>query len=183
MFKLNPEVSDVAETYGTRLKGVTLLVLGAIEAGGSGCACPENVLLRALVAELVLHRKDAVIMDMEAGIEHLGRGTAEGGDRMLIVVEPGWASLQTAARIVTLAADIGVVNLGAVANKLENDEDVTFVRGGLPPGLPLLAHLPFDRNVERMARNQTLAADAPFERALAGLLSQLERAPRTRGQS
>ena len=72
MFKLNPEVSDIAEGYGTNLKGVTLLVLGAIEAGGSGCACPESVLIQALVSDLVLHRKDALVMDMEAGIEHLG---------------------------------------------------------------------------------------------------------------
>ena len=98
MFKLNPEVSDIAEGFGTNLKGVTLLVLGAIEAGGSGCACPESVLIRALVSDLVLHRKDALVMDMEAGIEHLGRATARGVDTLLVMVEPSQRAIDSAHR-------------------------------------------------------------------------------------
>jgi len=89
VFKLNPEVSDIADKFAIRHSGVALLVLGAIESGGSGCACPESTLIRALVTDLVLYKDDALVMDMEAGIEHLGRGSARGVDTMIIVLEPG----------------------------------------------------------------------------------------------
>ena len=79
-----PRCPTSRRVTGRIIGGVTLLVLGAIEAGGSGCACPESVLMRALVADLVLHRKDALVMDMEAGIEHLGRATARGVDTLLV---------------------------------------------------------------------------------------------------
>ncbi|MFA5057658.1 MAG: AAA family ATPase, partial [Opitutaceae bacterium] len=118
MFKLNPEVSDIAETYGTSLQGITLLVLGAIEAGGSGCACPESVLIRALVADLVLHRHEAVIMDMEAGIEHLGRATARGVETLLVMVEPSQRAVDSAHRVALLAAEIGLRDIRFVANKI-----------------------------------------------------------------
>lgn len=132
MFKLNPEVSDIAESYGTKLGDVTLLVLGAIEAGGSGCACPESVLLRALVADLVLHRNDALIMDMEAGLEHLGRATAQGVDAMLVMVEPSQRALDSAHRVARMAAEIGLRNVRFVANKIASRADEQYVRAALP---------------------------------------------------
>ncbi len=131
MFKLNPEVSDIAQGYGTTLKGVTLLVLGAIEAGGSGCACPENVLLRALVAELVLHRQEAVILEMEAGIEHLGRATAQGVDTLLVIVEPSQRAIDSARRVEHLAGEIGLRDVRFVANKITSLRDEEYVRRAL----------------------------------------------------
>jgi CO dehydrogenase maturation factor len=128
MFKLNPEVSDIAEVYGTRINGVTVLVLGAIEAGGSGCACPESVLVRALVADLVLRRTDALIMDMEAGIEHLGRATARGVDTLLVVVEPSQRAVDSARRVARLAAEIGLRDVRFIANKIASPADEQYVR-------------------------------------------------------
>ena len=96
IFKINPEVSDIADTCAYRHNGVALLVLGAVKQGGGGCACPESVLLRALVQDLILHQNDALIMDMEAGVEHLGRATARGVNTLLVVVEPGQRSIDCA---------------------------------------------------------------------------------------
>ena len=98
MFKLNPDVSDIADRYAVRHEGVDLLVLGAVQHAAGGCACPESVLLKSLVLHLVLGKREVVILDMEAGIEHLGRGTALGVDLILVVVEPGKRSVETAPR-------------------------------------------------------------------------------------
>jgi CO dehydrogenase maturation factor len=110
MFKLNPEVADIAEDYALLHNGVALLVLGAIESGGSGCACPESVLIKALVTDLVLHKDEALVMDMEAGVEHLGRGTARGVDTMLVVLEPSRMSFECAERVFRMAGEIDLPN-------------------------------------------------------------------------
>lgn len=123
MFRLNPEVADIADRYALRWRGVDLLVLGAVERASGGCACPESVLLRSLVAHLVLRRGDLAILDMEAGIEHLGRGTAVGVDLMLTVVEPGWRSVETAHRVREMAAALGIRRFGVVLNKSTGDAD------------------------------------------------------------
>lgn len=128
VFKMNPDVSDIADAYATRHNGIALLVLGAVTRGGGGCACPENVLLKALVTDVVLRRNEALILDMEAGIEHLGRGTTRGVDRMLIVVEPGQRSIDTARRIRQLGSEIGLTRFGIVANKIASLADEAFVR-------------------------------------------------------
>jgi CO dehydrogenase maturation factor len=117
MFSLNPEVSDIAEKYAQRHAGVDVLVLGAVKRAAGGCACPESVLLKALVLHLVLKRDEIVILDMEAGIEHLGRGTAMGVDLMLAVVEPGKRSVETAHRVREMAAALGIRRFGIVLNK------------------------------------------------------------------
>jgi CO dehydrogenase maturation factor len=132
LFKLNPEVSDIAGKYATYINGVALLVLGAVGKGGGGCACPENVLLRALVTDLVLYRDDALIMDMEPGVEHLGRATAQGVDVMLIVAEPGQRSIDSTHRILRMAEEIGLGNIQLVANKIMRPEDEEFIRGAFP---------------------------------------------------
>ena len=120
MFRLNPEVADIAARYAVPHAGVDLLVLGAVERAGGGCACPESVLLKSLVRHLVLKGGEIVILDMEAGIEHLGRGTAMGVDLMLTVVEPGRRSLETAYRIREMSAALGIRRFGAVLNKSAN---------------------------------------------------------------
>ena len=151
MFKMNPEVSDIAREYATVHEGVAILVLGAIEAGGSGCACPESVLIRALVTDLVLYKDEALIMDCEAGVEHLGRATARGVDSMLVVVEPGRGSLDCAARIFRMAAEIGVEDVRVVANRVASPDDERFVREGLP-GREILACIPFSEAIRRADR-------------------------------
>ncbi len=129
MFRLNPQVDDLVDKFGVRVTDkVRLLVLGSVEGGGTGCFCPEHALLRRLVKHLVLDRDEVLIMDMEAGVEHLGRGTAEGVDLMIIVVEPGMRSVETAMRIKSLAADVGISKVAAVVNKARTQEDVTAIR-------------------------------------------------------
>jgi CO dehydrogenase maturation factor len=128
MFKMNPDVADIADAYAWRHAGVALLVLGAVTRGGGGCACPENVLLKALVSNVVLHRNEALVMDMEAGIEHLGRGTTHGVDTLIIVVEPGQRSIETARHVKTLGAEIGLRRFRVVGNKITSPADEAFVR-------------------------------------------------------
>jgi CO dehydrogenase maturation factor len=142
MFKLNPDVADVAERFALRHEDVALLVLGAIDKGGGGCACPESVFIRALVTDLILHKDDALIMDMEAGVEHLGRATVRGVDTMIIVVEPGLRSIESARRIISLSAEIGLLKIKLVANKIMQEEDERFIREALP-SWELLGAIPY----------------------------------------
>lgn len=127
-FKINPRVDDVPEKYAKEVNGVKLLTLGTVETGGSGCVCPEHVLLKRLVSHLVVHNKDVVIMDMEAGIEHLGRGTTGSVDRFIVVIEPGARSIQTYEKVKELALDLGIKNVSVVANKVRNKEDEDFIK-------------------------------------------------------
>lgn len=142
-FKLNPDVRDLPERFSAEVASVRLLVLGGVQAGGAGCICPESALLKALVTYLLLRPDEVVILDMEAGIEHLGRGTAQAVSMMIIVVEPGQRSIQTAHTIRRLAADIGLRRLGVVVNKLPAGMDCSPLISELA-GLPLLGTLSFD---------------------------------------
>jgi CO dehydrogenase maturation factor len=185
MFKLNPEVSDIADRYGITLNGVTLLTLGAIEAGGSGCACPESVLLKALVSDMVLRRKDAVIMDMEAGVEHLGRATARGVDTMLVLVEPSLRAVDSALRVSRLAADIGLHDVRFVANKIVTPEEERFVLDSL--GVQELAGvIPFSdeiRMAERHYRSVLECAGPELRERFARVLNNLRPKKEKKGLS
>lgn len=127
IFKMNPRVDDIPDRFSITYRGVKLLVMGTIERGGSGCVCPESVLLKTLVTHLLLGDRDVLIMDMEAGIEHLGRGTASAVDAFLVVVEPGMRSIATAKTIRRLAADIGLEKVYVVGNKVRDDQDRAFI--------------------------------------------------------
>ena len=131
-YKLNPKVDDIPDTYGKTCNGVKLLVLGTVETGGGGCVCPEHVMLKRVINNLVIHRDDVVIMDMEAGLEHLGRGTCEGMEQFVVVIEPGARSIQTYKNVKRLAADLGIRQVRVVANKVRSAEDEEFVRSKIP---------------------------------------------------
>ncbi|MBI2305496.1 MAG: AAA family ATPase [Chloroflexi bacterium] len=131
-FKLNPRVDDIPERFCLTRNGIKLLVLGTVKKGGGGCVCPENVLLRSLVQHLFLGRSEVVIVDMVAGIEHLGRATAQGVDALIAVVEPGMRSLGTAQAIRKLGQDIGIQRCYAVGSKVTNDSDRDFITQNLP---------------------------------------------------
>lgn len=152
IFKLNPEVSDIADKFALCHNGVSLLVLGAIEGGGTGCACPESTLIRALVTDLVLYKDDALVMDMEAGVEHLGRGTARGVDTMIIVLEPGQRSIDSAHRVIRMAGEIGLKNIQLVANKIYGQEDEKFVRDAFR-NYELLGVIPYSEQFRQSDRN------------------------------
>ena len=141
-FVYNPKVDDIAFKYGLLgPDGVRMLVMGTVDRGGSGCMCPASAFLRALLRHLMLKEKSAVILDMEAGIEHLGRGTTRGMDLMIVVVEPGARSLETAERIKTLSSEIGIKHLVAVINK-GGSEKVNERLEEL--GIEVLGEIPFD---------------------------------------
>ncbi len=131
-FKLNPKVDDIPDKYSVEFDGIKFMLLGTIPQGGGGCFCPENVLLKALLRNIVLKRSEAVVVDMEAGLEHLGRGTAEGIDAFIVVVEPGKRSLHTAEHIKKLALDIGIREFYLVGNKVRNEKEESFLRDSLP---------------------------------------------------
>ena len=130
-FILNPKVDDLPELYCIEHLGVKLLTMGTIELGGSGCVCPENALIKRLMQHLLVQNDEIVIMDMEAGIEHLGRGTAESVDALIVVVEPGQRSIQTAYQINALAKDIGIKRVLIVASKVKDVQDLTFIKAQL----------------------------------------------------
>lgn len=127
MFKMNPKVNDIPDRYCKEYNGVKVLTMGTVDTGGSGCVCPEHVLLKTLTSHLILGNKDVVVMDMEAGIEHLGRGTAKNVDAFIVVVEPGERSLQTYRRVKSLAKDIGIQKIFVVGNKVRNEKDEKFI--------------------------------------------------------
>ena len=131
-YKLNPKVDDIPDAYGKVCNGVKLLVLGTVETGGGGCVCPEHVMLKRIINNLVLHRDDVVILDMEAGLEHLGRGTTESVDAFIVVIEPGARSVQTYRNVKRLAKDLGVSQVKVVANKVRNEDDEAFIRERIP---------------------------------------------------
>lgn len=145
-FKLNPRVDDIPDTYSTRVGNLRFMVLGGIKKGGGGCICPENTLLKALVQHLIVYQKEWVILDMEAGIEHLGRGTAQAVDHLIIVVEPGKRSIETAFRIRKLAEDLNLNKILVVGNKIRSTKDRDAVRSALN-GFQIVGWLPYDESV------------------------------------
>ena len=163
--RMNPRVEDIPGQFGIEVDGVRVLVMGTIERGKRGCACPENILLREVLNHLLLGGRERVVVDMEAGIEHLGRGTAEGVDAMLVVVEPGWASLETAARVVSLARDLGIRRAYAIANKIACEADLAFVRTHLAAP-EILGVLGSDRDLELEARAGQVDRARPFHREM-----------------
>lgn len=126
-FKANPKVDDIPERFSIQKDGIKLLVMGTVKKGGSGCLCPEGALLKSLLSHLVLTRSEVVVMDMDAGVENLGRGTAKAVNAFIIIVEPGQRSFQTARAIRDLAKDLGVKRCYIVGSKCRNDADRQFI--------------------------------------------------------
>jgi len=174
-FKMNPKVDDIPENFSRQLDGVKLIVMGGVKKGGSGCICPESVLLRTLVTHLVLLRDEVVVMDMEAGIEHLGRATARGVDKLLIVVEPGRRSIETAQHVKKLAQEIGLNKVAVVANKIRGAADEEFLRKNLPD-LPILGFIPFDNRIIEadLGGRPPYEANPALEEVARGIAAQLQ---------
>jgi CO dehydrogenase maturation factor len=141
-FRLNPKVDDLPDTLSIRKDNIKLMRLGSVKKGGGGCLCPESTLLKALVMHIVLARDEVVVMDMEAGIEHLGRATAKAVDRLIVVVEPGRRSIDTAEHIRRLASEIKLTRISVVGNKIRSPQDEEFVRKHLAD-FEILGFLPY----------------------------------------
>lgn len=161
-FKINPRVDDIPDRFSVLHRDIRLLRLGTISSGGSGCICPESAVLKMLVTHVILYLNEVMILDMEAGVEHLGRATARAVDAFLIVVEPGRRSLSTAQNIQKLAADIGVSHCYVVGNKVRNDADRDFIRHNLPDNLPVIGFLSANpRAVEADMRGEAIFDAVP----------------------
>ncbi len=150
-FTLNPRVDDIPERFSVLHRGVRLLEMGSVELGGSGCICPEAAMLKTLFTHLLFREDDILLLDMYAGVEHLGRATVDFVDAMLVVVEPTRRSLGTAAQIKKLANDIGLQRLYLVGNKVRNEEESAFLRVE-SPDIPLIGYLPADMKVQEADR-------------------------------
>jgi len=145
-FKLNPTVNDLPEKLSVEHQGVRLMVMGTVKKGGGGCICPASTMLKALMAHLVLLSKEVLILDMEAGLEHLGRGTSQGVDFLIVVVEPGRRSVDTAEHIKQLAGDIGLTKVLIVGNKIRSDKDEEYLKDTLK-GFDFLGFMRYDEEI------------------------------------
>ncbi len=178
-FKLNPRVDDLAEKFA--IKGpdnVSLLVAGTVEIGGSGCMCPSATLLKSLMRHLILGTDEAFVMDMDAGIENLGRGTTKGMDALVVVAEPGRRSLDILGTIKKLAQDIDVGRVFAVGNKVVTSEDAKMIEDWVKKeGIPLLGIVPLDESVKEADRRGVapidLDANSPGMIAIAEIKQRL----------
>jgi len=165
-FTLNPKVDDIPERFSRERDGVKLLVMGTVKTGGGGCICPESTILKALMTHLVLHRDEIVLMDMEAGIEHLGRGTSTAVDALIVVVNPGARSRAAASTIRKLGQDIGIKNIVVLGNRVRDEEDIKLIRETLAD-FPVLGFIPEQDEVAKADREGRRPfeniADAPPE--------------------
>ncbi len=143
VFKLNPKVDDLPERFSRERDGVRLLVTGTINEGGTGCFCPESAVLRALMQHMILYHDDVVVMDMEAGVEHIGRSTTKSVDRLIVVVDPGARSQAAATRIRKLATDIGLDKISVIVNRVRGLEDIERAKKNLSD-FDILGFIPFD---------------------------------------
>ena len=156
-------MDDIPDAYSKTCNGVKLLVLGTVETAGSGCVCPEHVMLKRIINHLVLRSNDVVILDMEAGLEHLGRGTTEGMDQFIVVIEPGARSIQTYKNVKRLAGELGVRQVRVVANKVRNEDDETFIRSKIPQG-DLLGFIHYNSRNNRCRPSGKITVDVVSER-------------------
>jgi len=175
MFKMNPRVDDLPDKICLDHEGVRLLAMGTVKEGGGGCVCPESVLLKALMRHILLDRDDVVVMDMEAGIEHLGRGTARGVDAIIIVAEPGLRSIQTATTTARLAREIGIGRLFMVFNKVVEDSEIEKLREGVE-GIEYLGTVHFSDKVRKadLEGISALDADPTFEAEIVVIKNRLQ---------
>ena len=162
LFKMNPKVDDIPDQYAIEYEGFKLMVMGTIQKGGGGCACPENAFLKTLLNYMVINRKEWVLLDMEAGIEHLGRGTAIGVDHMIIVVEPNGTSTETALRIRKLADDLLITNIQVIGNKIHSKEEEDFIREELKD-FNILGFIPNSDVIRKISLKKTTPLEVDRE--------------------
>jgi CO dehydrogenase maturation factor len=174
LFKLNPRVDDIPDKFAKKIDGIRLMVMGRVKKGGSGCYCAENTLLQALIVHLLVARNEVVILDMAAGIEHLGRATAKAVDKLIVVVEPGKKSLETAFRIKKLAQDIGLSQIAAVGNKVRGPADQKFIVTNLT-GFEFLGFIPYDTAIidAEISNVQSLEVSQPVTDEVKNIYTKL----------
>jgi CO dehydrogenase maturation factor len=175
-FKMNPDVSDIPEKYSVEKDGIRLMALGTPKRGGTGCYCPENAFIRSLLRHLLLRKDDVVILDMPAGIEHLGRGTAETVDCLLVLVEPTAKSVQTALRTAGLSRDLGIKRVLAAGNKVTGPADEKFIVESLGD-IPVIGAISLNDGIPKAERNglPVYAAGGPTAREIRLIKEKLQK--------
>jgi CO dehydrogenase maturation factor len=175
-FRLNPHVADLPDAYSLSVDGIKLLVLGGIRGGGKGCACPQGTFLKAMMRHLMLERQEVLLVDMEAGLEFLGRASVMGTDALVIVVEPGRRSLETAEAIAQMGRDIGIKRFGAILNKVTDAGQVEIIRAALPKGVEFLGSMPYSPALQQadLEGRAVFGVDDRVEAALADAKRKLE---------
>ncbi len=171
IFKINPKVDDLPDKLSIKKDNIYLMVMGTVKKGGAGCVCPGSTLLKHLITHLVLFQDDVVIMDMEAGIEHLGRGTSSGVDVLIVVVEPGKRSIGTANNIKGLSNDLGIKRIAVVGNKIRKESDEEFIRSNVQ-GAEVLGFIPFDDSLIE-SDIQGIPASAGFKEKIDDLIQNI----------
>jgi CO dehydrogenase maturation factor len=176
MFKINPKVDDLPDEMGVLFQGVKVILLGSIPQGGGGCFCPENVILRNLIRHLIVQREEVVIIDMEAGLEHLGRGSTAQVDALIIVVEPGQRSINTARQIKKLGEDLNLKKMVVVGNKVQSDEDRRLIEENLPE-FSILGHMSFNPKIIQADREgkSPYDLDETVRKEVREILTELEK--------
>ena len=156
-YNLNPDVNDLLRDFMIDHEGVRLMVLGAVQVAEGGCACPENHVLRKMLKKMLLTAKEVVLLDMEAGVEHLGRGTVAGVDQLLIVVIPSRSSIRTALKIKQMADDVKIPRVLFVGNLIRDEEDRRFLIDSL--GEAPVAFFPDSSTIRKAERSETAIID------------------------
>jgi len=148
-FKLNPKVSDLPGRYWLEVNGLKLLVLGGISQAGAGCACPEGAFLKALLMHTILQRQEMVLVDLAAGVEFMGRASVRGIDVLVVVVEPGSRSIETAINIAQMSKELGIKQVAAVANKITDAGQVETIGSRLAKAdITTLANIEYNPKVQ-----------------------------------
>lgn len=179
VYSLNFTVDDVVLKYAVPTPaGVHLLVMGTVASMGAGCTCPANSVIRALLRHLIVDRDEAVVLDMEAGVEHLGRGTAEGVDMMLVISDANRQSLAIAGRIARLAQDAGIPHIALIGNRIVDAGQEQVLRGfAKDRELVVTGMIPFDPAVVRAGIDGNSIATLEGSAALCaigGILSRID---------
>lgn len=163
-YKLNPKVEDIPEKFVMTRRGVNLIVMGTVERGGSGCVCPESTFLRELLKRLVMSEDEDIVMDMEAGIEHLGRSTAISMDALLIVTDPSIVSIETAKRLKGLSDDLKMKTF-FIGNRVEGPEDADFLNRMLG-SKAILGMVSYYERMREIAKGGSIMDLAPGDKLL-----------------
>ena len=179
-FRLNPKVSDLPEKYWLEVNGtgpqtqngafgnpLKLLVLGAIQQAGAGCACPEGAFLKALLTHTILQRQEVVLVDLAAGVEFMGRASVRGIDALVVVVEPGRRSIETAIDISRMAKELGIKQVAAIVNKITNVAQVDVIKSQLA-NMTVLADIEYSPAVQEadLQQRSVFLADVELVGAL-----------------
>jgi len=175
VFRLTFTVDDIIADYAVRTPaGPGLLVMGTVKAMGSGCTCPAHSVIKALMRHLVVERGEVVILDMEAGIEHLGRGTAEHVDTLLVITDANLKSRETAATIIRIARGSSVRDIRVIGNRITGERDSTIIRSFAEENnVPLAALVPYDPFVADAGVTGDPAGPSPATEALSRLAQDL----------